>query len=237
MKKMLVLAALALMTLGSLAAFETTKTLTLPADGLRGLEIRAGAGSLTVTGRDGQKTIEVRAEIVVRHVGDKEMDRYLSDRVELTLEKRGDQAVLVSRMRERFRLFSFGDDGVINLTVLVPKELPLDVDDGSGGVVLEDVAGVRIDDGSGSLRIDRVAGEVRVVDGSGDIEINDVAGDVTVDDGSGGILIRRIGGTVTVDDGSGSIDIDGVEKDVRILSAGSGSVDVSNVKGRVIRSR
>src|SRR5512142_132442 len=104
MKKMLVLAALAVMSLGSLAAFETTKTLTLPADGLRGLEIRAGAGSLTVTGRDGLKAIEVRAEIVVRHVGDKEMDRYLSDRVELTLEKRGDQAVLVSRMKERFRL-------------------------------------------------------------------------------------------------------------------------------------
>lgn len=236
MKKAIVLAALAVMSLGCLAAAETTKNLNLPAQGLLRLEIDAGAGSLTVTGREGLSAIEVRAEIVARHVRDEDMDGFLKDRIELTLEKKGDAAVLVSHIRERFRLFSFGGEAVINLTVLVPKSLPLVIDDGSGGIVAEDLAAVKIVDGSGSLRVGRIAGDVAVEDGSGGIEIEDVTGNVSVEDGSGGIVIRRVGETVTVDDGSGSIDIADVEKDVRLTGTGSGGVDVSNVKGRVIRS-
>jgi DUF4097 and DUF4098 domain-containing protein YvlB len=234
MRKTTVLAVFVLVACGRLAALDTAKTLTLPAEGLKGFEIRAGAGFLKVTGREGLAAIEVRAEIVAKGVRDQDLDEFLADRVELTLEKRGDKAVLVSRIRDKFRLFDF-ESAVINLTVSVPKSLVLDVDDGSGSLDIEDVAGVRLDDGSGSIRISRVAGDVEVDDGSGGIEIVDVAGDVSVEDGSGEVDIRRVGGTVTVDDGSGSISIDDVAKDVRIVSAGSGGVDVSGVKGRVIR--
>jgi DUF4097 and DUF4098 domain-containing protein YvlB len=236
MKKTLVLASLIMLACGSLAAFETTKNLSLPAAGLKALEIEAGAGSLTVSGREGLAGIEVKAEIVARGVKDKDMDAYLKDRVELILEKRGDSGVLVSRVREKFGLFDFNDNTVINLTVLVPKSLALAIDDGSGSMVVEDLAAaLRIEDGSGSIRIDRIGGSVTVDDGSGGIEISEVKGDVTIDDGSGEIRVRRIGGTVTVDDGSGSIDIEEVEKDVHLISTGSGGVDVSNVKGRVIK--
>lgn len=237
MKRAIVAASLILFACGSLAAVETTKTLTLPVDGLKNVEIRAGAGSLTVTGREGLTAIEVKAEIVARHVREEDMDEYLKDRVELVLEKRGDSAVLVSRVRERFRLFNFDGDAVINLTVSVPKTLPLDIDDGSGGIVAQDLAAVRLDDGSGSIKVERIAGGLTIDDGSGEIEIYDVMGDVSVDDGSGGITIRRVGGSVEVDDGSGGIDIDDVGQDVRLISTGSGGVDVSNVKGKVIRRR
>ena len=236
MKKTIVLVALILTGFGSLAAFETTKSLNLSTQGVRRLEIQAGAGSLTVTGREDLTAVEVKAEIVARHVGDEDLDGFLKDRVELTLEKRGEVAVLVSRIRERFRLFGFDEEAVINLTVSVPKDMPLEIDDGSGSIVVEDLASVKIDDGSGSIRVDRIAGEVEIDDGSGGIEINDAAGNVSVDDGSGEIRIRRVGGTVTIDDGSGSIDIADVEKDVRLVRTGSGEVEVSNVKGRVIRS-
>lgn len=237
MKKAIVASVMIVLSCGALAAFETTKSLSLPAEGLKDLKVQAGAGSLTVTGRDGLATVEVKAEIVAPHIGDKEMERFLKDRVELTLEKRGDAAVLVSRVRERFRLFHFDGDAVINLTVLVPKALAAEIDDGSGGIVVEDLAGLRIDDGSGSVRAGRIAGDLRIDDGSGEIEIVDVGGDVTVDDGSGGIRIRGVRGNVTVDDGSGSIDIADVEKDVRLIRTGSGGVEVSNVKGRVIRGK
>ncbi|HMA54188.1 MAG TPA: DUF4097 family beta strand repeat-containing protein [Acidobacteriota bacterium] len=237
MKKIVVLAVLFAAAVGSLAAFETTKSLNLPAQGVRRLEIQAGAGSLTVTGREGLAAIEVQAEIVARHVRDEDMDGFLKDRIELVLEMRGDVAVLVSRVRERFRLFSFDDGAVINLTVFVPKTMPLEIDDGSGSIAVEDLAAVRIDDGSGSIRVDRIAGQVEINDGSGGIEIGDVMGNVSVEDGSGEIRIRRVGGTVTVDDGSGSIDIADVEKDVRLVRTGSGGVDISNVKGQVTRSR
>ena len=237
MKKTLVLTVLILAGVGNLAAFEMTKSLTLSAQDVRRLEIRAGAGSLTVTGREGLAAIEVKAEVVARHVRDEDMDGFLKDRVELTLEKRGEVAVLVSRVRDRLRLFRFDDDAVINLTVSVPKDMPLEIDDGSGSIAVEDLAAVRIEDGSGSISVDRIAGEVEIDDGSGEIEINDVKGNVSVDDGSGEMRIRRVGGTVTVDDGSGSIVIKDVEKDVRLITTGSGGVDVSNVKGQVVRSK
>lgn len=235
MKKALVLASLTLFLCGSLAAFETTKTLSLPVDGLQKIEIQAGAGSLTVSGREGLAAIEVRAEIIAKHVREEDMDSFLKDRIELTLEKRGGRAVLVSRVREKFRLFDFDGDAVINLTVSVPKTLPLDIDDGSGSIVAQDLASLRIDDGSGSIKVERIAGDLAIDDGSGSTEISDVQGNVSIDDGSGEITIRRVGGTVEVDDGSGGIEIDDVAHDVRLINAGSGGVDISNVRGRVIR--
>jgi hypothetical protein len=105
---------------GALSAFETTKTLNLPAQGVLRLDIRAGAGSLTVTGREGLAAIEVKAEVVAPDVRDKDMEGYLRDRVELTLEKRGDVAVLVGRIRDNHRLFNFGEDARVDLTVTVP---------------------------------------------------------------------------------------------------------------------
>lgn len=254
MKRTVVFVLLCVALAGALSAFETTKTLTLTAQDLRRLEIRAGAGSLTVTGREGLTAIEVKAEVIAPHVRDKDMESYFKDSVELTLEKRGDAAVLVSRVRNEGRLFHFGDNTRVDLTVAVPKSLALDVDDGSGGMVVEDLAAaVRIEDGSGSIRVRNVDGPLRINDGSGEItvegvrngveiddgsggiEVSDVTGDVSVDDSSGEIRIRRVGGTVTVDDGSGGIDIKDVGKDVRLISTGSGGVDVSEVKGRVIR--
>ncbi len=255
MKKMVVVVALGVTFAGTLSAFETTKNLTLAAQGVQRLDIRTGAGSLTVTGRDGLGAIEVKAEIVVRHVRDEDMEKVLRDRVELTLEKKGDVAVLVSRVRDSGRLFHFGDDDYIDVTVSVPKALALDIDDGSGSIVVEDLAAaLRIEDGSGSVRVERIAGPVRIDDGSGEvvvrgvqgnleiddgsggIEVVDVTGDVSVDDGSGEIAIRRVGGGVTVDDGSGDIDIEDVEKDIRLINTGSGGVSISGEKGRVIRS-
>jgi DUF4097 and DUF4098 domain-containing protein YvlB len=255
MKKTIGFIVLCVAMAGALSAFETTKILNLPAQGVLRLDIRAGAGSLTVTGREGLAAIEVKAEVVAPDVRDKDMEEYIRDRVELTLEKRGDAAVLVGRIRDNHRLFDFGENARVDLTVTVPKTMALDIDDGSGEMVVEDLAAaVRIEDGSGAIRVARVAGNVRIDDGSGEVvvervegnleiddgsgglEISDVTGDVTIDDGSGEILVRRVGGIVTVDDGSGGIDIEDVEKDVRLINSGSGGVGISGVKGRVIRS-
>ena len=238
MKKTIVLLVLCVVLAGAVSAFETTKTLNLAAQSILRLDIRAGAGSLTVTGREGLAAIEVRAEVVAPEVRDKDMEEYIRDRVELTLEKRGDIAVLVGRIRDNGRLFHFGENARIDLTVTIPKTMALDIDDGSGDMVVEDLAAaLRIEDGSGSIRVVRVAGNVRIDDGSGGLEVSDVTGDVTIDDGSGEVRVRRVGGTVTLDDGSGGIDIEDVEKDVRLINTGSGGVDVSGVKGQVIRSR
>lgn len=216
-------------------AFETEKTLTLPSEGLKAFRIDCGAGRLEVAGADGLDRIEARAAINADEVNQAKMDEFLKDHVKLSLEKRGDRAVLVANI-ERHGGFIFDGDAWIDLTVRVPKSLALEIDDGSGDMVVEDIAAdVSIDDSSGDIRVARLGGRLEIDDGSGDIDIRDVAGDISIDDGSGGIDVLKIGGSIKVNDGSGDIVIDGVGKDVIIEEAGSGDVRIDNVKGRVIR--
>jgi len=217
-------------------SIEKEKTLRLSADGLRTLRIDCGAGGLRVVGDSSLRDIEVTARIVAKGISEKRMDDFIADKIRLSLEKRGDAAVLVSEVKSGFRIFHFGRDAYIDLTVRMPEALNLDIDDSSGSVEVESVDGnLRLVDGSGSIDIRAVAGDVEIDDGSGGIDVRDIGGDVSVDDGSGEIEINDVRGNVVVDDGSGSIRIDRVEKDVRIESAGSGGVHIGSVKGRVIR--
>jgi hypothetical protein len=216
-------------------SFETSKTLTLPAGEIRQLRVDSGAGRLKVTGVDSLTRIEVTAEIYARGESEENMADFIKDRVELSLEKRGDRAVLISEIEGHSRLFFSGDAG-INLTVRVPRSLALEIEDGSGDMTVEDIAAdVSIGDGSGAIRVERVAGDLRIDDNSGELEIENVGGDVSIDDGSGSITIADVKGSVTVDDGSGSIDIDRIGKDVIIEESGSGGVHIGKVDGRVIR--
>ena len=237
MKKLFIIliAAVLLLLAASAFSFETSKILTLPAEGLRQLRVDSGAGRLKVTGVDSLTAIEVTAEIYARGESEKDMADFIKDHVELSLEKRGDRAVLLSDITSHFHWFFSGDAG-INLTIRVPKSLALEIDDGSGEMTVEDIASdVSIEDGSGGIRVERVAGNLRIEDNSGELEVKDVGGDVSIDDGSGSITVTEIKGSVTVEDGSGSIDIDRVGKDVIIEESGSGGVHIGKVDGRVIR--
>ncbi len=215
-------------------AFETEKTLTLPAEGLKALRIDCGAGRLDVAGAEGLDQIEVRASINADDIDQSKMDDFLKDHVKLSLEKRGDRAVLVAEIERHWGLFF--NDAWIDVTVRVPKSLALEIDDGSGDMAVEDVAAdVSIDDSSGDIRVTRLGGRLEIDDGSGDIDVREVAGDISIDDGSGDIDVLKTGGSIKIDDGSGDITIDGVDRDVIIEEAGSGGVRIDNVKGRVIR--
>ena len=218
MKKAVLWLSLSILAAFPALGFEKVQNLALPAEGLARLDITAGAGFLTVTGRAGQTAIEVKAHIQVSGVGDSEIEEWIKNHVELELRKAGDTAVLVGEIRSRGFISFFDGEAKIDLTVSVPKTLAL-----------------RIDDGSGEISVDGVEGNVDITDGSGGMEVRNVTGDVSVDDGSGGISLLKVGGNVTIDDGSGHLEIDDVGKDVRLKHKGSGSVDITNVRGKVIR--
>jgi hypothetical protein len=209
--------------------FPETRELSLEAVGLSELVIDAGAGSLTVTGVDEATAVTVVAIISVDTRDEAEaresIDRYL----ELTLERRGDEAILVSD-------FAWGAPAAtVDLDVSVPVGMALKIDDGSGSTKVSNVrSDVRVEDGSGSISIINAA-SVNVDDGSGSILIEGATGDVYVNDGSGSIEIRGVGGSVRIDDGSGSIDIHDVERDLIIENEGSGSLTYKDIRGNVER--
>ncbi len=234
------------------------RNLNLSSDGIERLEVDCGAGFLKVLGESVRNEIVVKAEIFISGVSDEDAQKIIENELNLSLEKRGKRAVLAGTFdRHSSSIFSFlGRNGQakVNLTVYVPKNLDLKIDDGSGDTDITEISGsVDVEDGSGDLSLKNIGGEIDVEDGSGDLEIDGAGGDVTIDDGSGDVRVinvsgdvrvddgsaslylHKINGSVRIDDGSGSIEIDDVKKDVEIVDDGSGSVNIRNVQGKVFR--
>lgn len=177
----------------------------LDAKSIQSIQIEAGPGDLTIKGDD--KATSIRAVAVVKSSGgvkDKDIQFILEK------EKEGSTAKLVSKFSQTI---GFVGSRTIDVTVIVPTRMNIEVDDDSGDIELTDIKGnVEIDDDSGSIRIRGIGGDLNISDESGDMTIRDVSGSVTVDDGSGDIHIRGVGRDVTINnDGSGSLNVEDVK--------------------------
>jgi hypothetical protein len=211
--------------------YTESRNLQLSAEGISVLELDTGAGSLIIRGVDNAQNIQVNAVIRVAEEDDEAARKYVASTVELTLVKNRDVATLDAGFDRKF--WGGNPDSSIDVEVLVPNGIALEIDDGSGSIEIRDVnAGIWVDDGSGSIVVHSV-GSISIDDGSGSIDIHTVAGDVSIDDDSGGITVEQVGGSVIIDDGSGSIDVSDVEHDLTIVASGSGSLSVENVRGSV----
>lgn len=212
--------------------YEEKRDLTLDADGVETLQIEAGAGALEVTGVPGSGRIVVAALIRVPDTDADEAARVIREDLVLTLDRDGRNADLKAFFDNRSR--AFGDSPSVSLDVRVPEGMSLDIEDGSGSIDLRNLQGaIRLDDGSGSVKMTDVGGHLQLRDGSGSVVIEDAGGDVEIVDGSGSITVTRVKGSVTVEDGSGSIEVTDVAGDLLIVEGGSGSIDYSQIAGRV----
>lgn len=207
-----------------------TQNESFPSAGVSAVHLETGPGSLQVTGRPGAPSIEVTAEFKA-NIGSQSDAKRILDNLKLTMETRGDTFFLKS---EKLSDWNWGDSGRIDLTIIVPSAVRLDIDDGSGSMSVKGMGrDVRIEDGSGEIEVDGVDGDLVVDDGSGSIWIRNVKGEVEIEDGSGGIDVAHVGGSVRIDDGSGSIDVEDVARDLIIPHDGSGSVHYRDVRGRL----
>ncbi len=212
--------------------YEEVRELALDADGVAALHIEAGAGSLEITGVPRTDRIRVTALIRVPGANADKAKKLMDEHMVLSLLQKGGDAELKGYFDGGGRMF--GDSPSIGLTVQLPEGMSLNVDDGSGSIVVRNVTGdIDLKDGSGSIEMTKVGGNLKIDDGSGSISVIDAGGDLSIIDGSGSITVRGVRGSVTIDDGSGGIDVADVDGDVLILEAGSGSVKIRDVKGRV----
>jgi hypothetical protein len=219
------------------------RTESLDAVGVARVEIDARAGRLEVEGREGASRIEARGEICAS-------SEDLLREIELRARRSGDVLHLEVVIPDGK---GWRSQGSMDLSVELPADLEVEIDDGSGDMVVrgatvgrvddgsgdlrfEDTRGrLELDDGSGNIRIVRHEGSIELDDGSGDVEIRDVRGDVRVDDdGSGNLRFEDVTGSVRVDDdGSGDIVARSIGGDFVVGDGGSGSIRHRNVAGRV----
>lgn len=212
--------------------YEEQRELSLDANGITTVDIEAGAGSLEVSGVPGFDVIEVEAAIEVPDRDDEAARELIESKLQLTLDRYGDKAVLKAYIDRSFWRRSV--EARVHLVVRVPESVDLVIDDGSGSMSVSDVSGsIDIDDGAGSITLTRVGGDLRINDGSGSITAHELGGDVSIEDGSGSIDVEDVAGSVIIDDGSGSIGVRDVLQDVTIIDAGSGGVRIAGVRGNV----
>ena len=121
----------------------------------------------------------------------------------------------------------------LDLELVVPEDLNLDVKDSSGSMEIKGVGAVKVQDSSGSIEIKDANGPVSVEDSSGSISLIDIKGDVTiVSDSSGSIKGQNIEGSVLVKkDSSGSIHFKDVTDDFIVESDSSGGIVAERVGG------
>lgn len=199
------------------------RELTLDSQDLQGLIAETGAGSLEIIGVEGLTQIKLVADIY----SNKDSN---DSKLILTLEKKANKAKLKADFEQNgFNNYS----SYIDLKLQVPANLALDIDDGSGAILISKMtADINVKDGSGELIING-GNNVSIDDGSGDIEVSKISGNLTIDDGSGAIKVTDIRGNIAIDDGSGNIEVANVQSAVTITD-GSGNINVFNTKGLTI---
>ncbi len=226
-------------------AYSSPRNATVNASGAKRIEIEASAGFLRVKGVSG-------SEVKITGVARASAQRLLSE-IRLIAERRGEVVYIKADIEEHNN--SWGDNYYrgLDLTIDVPSNIEMEIEDGSGDIEISGTAGLRLTDGSGSIELSNIGGPVKIEDGSGEIQMRNIRGNVEVNDGSGEIVVRGVTGNFIVDDdgsgsiegydvsgsftvrndGSGGIKADGVGGDLSVRSKGSGSVNYYNVKGTV----
>ena len=213
------------------------KQLQIDAKQIDTLVAETAAGDLNIQGVDGLTQIMVTADVYT--YGDIESN--------LSLKQSGSKAKLVADFDSNI---SFKRSPYIDLTIQVPSNMMLDIDDGSGDIEIKGVmADIKLDDGSGdvwikggknlniqdgsgSVQINNTTGKLTLEDGSGSINLKEIGGDTYIDDGSGDLNVANVNGTVVIDDGSGDINVENT-LGLSILESGSGDLSIDNINGSV----
>ena len=220
-----ILSGCVVVTSPSVADVHIERSLSLDAADLQRLNIDAGAGKLIVIGDDSAEQINVIADV---YTTDKRSDEY-----ELALTESGSKAYLVAKHHSTSG-FWVGNSPRIDVKVILPSSMLLDIDDGSGEIKVKGMNNiVEIDDGSGDIYLNDITANVYLSDGSGELTMKDIKGDVELSDGSGDIVISAVEGNLDIDDGSGELIAEQITGRL-VVEDSSGDMTIRNVSGEVV---
>lgn len=201
---------------------------TVDAASAQNLFVDVGAGELSIRGNGSTN------EITVTAVACASTRNRLND-MELRHRSRGSDIEIYTELDRDRRFFSLWNTRSVHIDIemVVPEQLSLRVDDGSGSVTISGVSELNLEDGSGSIVVSNVSGDVRIDDGSGSIDVSNVDGLVSIEDGSGDLEIVESNAVHIIDDGSGGIRIANITSNVHIEDDGSGGIDIHDIGGDV----
>ncbi|MBD8526274.1 DUF4097 family beta strand repeat-containing protein [Pseudomarimonas arenosa] len=189
------------------------------------LALAVGAGDLEVRGDPKASQIQLRGRACAS-------SQALLDQIQFLGQTSGDRVEAQTQIPKLEGGWG-SDTAYIDVTVVMPAHLILDLRDSSGDIDIHAVAAVKVKDSSGDIRIREIGGSVEVADSSGDIEIRTVAGNVEVtNDSSGDIEIDDVQGNALVRvDSSGDIELSGIRKNAEVGRDSSGGIVFKDIGG------
>lgn len=201
-----------------------SRTGEVDATGVSKVIVSAAAGDLVVTGAPDAKLVRVDGEACA------ESEKSL-EAVRLEVRRDGATAYVKAILPKRD---SFMRHASLDLKVMAPSSVAIEVHDSSGDLKVEHVASARIDDSSGDQVVRDITGDVTVDDSSGEIEISGVRGSVVVRDSSGEVEIADVAGDVKIPvDSSGSLSLKRIRGDVHIETDSSGDISIADINQNV----
>lgn len=212
--------------------YEETQSLSLDAVTITTLQIESRHGFVVITGDDAADQITVTATVKVPRKGESAAREIISEALTLSLVSNDGLAKLDGFFPDS--VWRFGKGPSVSLTITVPQNMALNVNDGTGYIVINDVHGdIAINDGDGSIELNNVGGLVNIADRSGWIDADKIGGDIKIKDGSGAIAVSNVTGSVSIDDGSGRINVSDVSEDLVIIDDDSGRLHFTDIGGSV----
>ena len=119
----------------------------------------------------------------------------------------------------------------VDLTIYVPREGTLVLENGVGDIAASDlVADLKVKSRAGAVNGQALNGDNSFDLGSGRVTLQQVTGDLVVDTGSGGVTVDGFDGrSISVDTGSGKVSVTDVRTRRFMIDTGSGSVHAEGV--------
>jgi DUF4097 and DUF4098 domain-containing protein YvlB len=209
-------------------AYRNERDFSVDTAGIKALAFELASSDIHVRGDASLKTIQVHTRACASDE---------SKLAGLTVEQKkdGDRVVLIPHQEDSQTFSLFGSHyAFIDLEVLVPAALAIEVKSRSGDADIADVASLDFSSHSGDLVLHRVKGDVAVDVHSGDVTADDVGNFTVRHSGSGDIHAQGVSGDVKVGHvGSGDLVFADVKRGVSVESVGSGDIDVSHAGGDV----
>jgi DUF4097 and DUF4098 domain-containing protein YvlB len=208
--------------------FKADRAAGVEAKGVEKVVIRSGAGDMKVVGRGNAVRIEARGVACAAK-------QEKLDATQISVRREGNVVYVETTLPQDDSSWSWGNNeyAYIDIGIALPSNIPVEATDSSGDATFEDLQSLAVQDSSGDLNLDRIAGLADVGDSSGDIDIEG-AGSVRVRDSSGDIDVEDVKGDAEVVlDSSGDIEIAKVTGNVRVQQDSSGTIRVEDVKGNV----
>lgn len=202
--------------------FSADLEVTIDAIGIERLNIDAVEGGLAVQGHADSSQIRVTGKACAK-------SEAAVQQIQLLSNTEGADAYVEAKIPSRRRMFR---NATLDLEATVPSRLALAVQDGTGEILVRNVAALQLRDGTGDIEIEGVPGDVSITDGTGATVVRAIGGSLQVKDGTGPLTIRDVRGSVTVDDGTGEITISEVGGDLR-LRDGTGNMEIEDIGGSV----